>query len=93
MWIMGLNGFNKRGSLNGEQEMDQKFEVRMYSKAELAARYFPHVHPKVGRRSLCRWIQQCPYSVEKFEEMGYRKNRKFFTKREVMVIIEGLGEP
>lgn len=93
MMAMGYDVFEKKGFLNEEAELDLRFEVRMYAKAELAAKYFPHVHPKVARRSLYRWIQQCPYIVEKFREMGYQKNRKFFTKREVMVIIQGLGEP
>lgn len=42
---------------------------------------------------LGRWIKQCAELERELERSGYQKNRKFFLKSEVELIVRFLGEP
>lgn len=71
-----------------------EFKVKAYGKSELALLYFPgasSAHTAVNH--LMSWIQRDPQLKEQLAKMGYRKSAKFFTPKEVGLIVEYLGEP
>lgn len=70
------------------------FKVRAYGKSELAWLYFPtanSAHTAVNH--LMAWVYRIPQLVDGLQKHGYRKTAKFFTPREVALIIDYLGEP
>ena len=70
------------------------FKVRAYGKSELAWLYFPtanSAHTAVNH--LMAWVYRIPQLVDGLQKLGYRKTAKFFTPREVALIIDYLGEP
>lgn len=71
-----------------------EFKVRAYGKSELAWLYFPtanSAHTAVNH--LMAWVRRNPDLVNGLYKLGYRKSAKFFTPKEVALIIEYLGEP
>lgn len=71
-----------------------EFKVKAYGKSELALLYFPDAssaHTAVNH--LMSWIRRNPQLKEQLVGMGYRKSAKFFTPKEVKLIVEYLGEP
>lgn len=71
-----------------------EFKVKAYGKSELALQYFPDAasaHTAVNH--LMSWIHRHPVLSEGLARMGYRKSAKFFTPKEVAMIVEYLGEP
>ena len=72
----------------------QEFKQKAYGKSELALLYFPDVtlaHTAVNH--LMSWIRRNPMLTEELAKMGYRKSAKFFTPKEVGLIVGYLGEP
>lgn len=70
------------------------FKIRSYSKKELALEYFPTAStPHAAVNHLMSWIKRCAELYDLLNNIGYQKNAKFFTPREVKLIIEYLGEP
>ncbi len=71
-----------------------KFPIRSYTKKELAFRYFPTAgNPHSAVNHLMSWINRCTPLRKALEEHGYQKTAKWFSPREVRLIIEYLGEP
>lgn len=69
------------------------FCLKAYRKCELASLYFPQAGKKSALQGLGRWIKQCTELAQALERSGYQKNRKFFLKSEVELIVRFLGEP
>nr|WP_297659725.1 DUF4248 domain-containing protein [uncultured Prevotella sp.] len=72
----------------------KEFKVKAYGKSELALQYFPEApsaHTAVNH--LMSWIRRNPELTEGLAKLGYRKSSKFFTPKEVAMIVEYLGEP
>lgn len=69
------------------------FCLRVYRKGELARLYFPELDKKSALQGLARWIKRCRELEEALAAAGYDKNRKFFLKPEVELIVHFLGEP
>ena len=70
------------------------FIIRAYTKKELAQMYFPTAStPHAAVNHLMEWIKRCSKLYESLVGIGYMKNAKFFTPREVSLIVEYLGEP
>lgn len=70
------------------------FKIRSYTKKELALLYFPTAStPHAAVNHLMAWIKRCYDLCESLTEIGYQKNAKYFTPREVRLIVEYLGEP
>lgn len=70
------------------------FKIRSYTKKELALCYFPSaVSPHTAVNHLMSWINRCTPLREALEGQGYRKTSKWFSPREVRLIIEYLGDP
>ena len=72
----------------------QQFEIRSYSKKELALLYFPTAAtPHAAVTHLMSWIRRCAPLAAELEKHGSRKTAKWFIAREVRLIIHYLGEP
>lgn len=70
------------------------FEVRSYTKRELALAYFPDVtDPHIATNRLMRWIVRNTELMEELIKHGYQKNFRFFTPAQVRLIVYYLGEP
>lgn len=70
------------------------FKIRSYTKKELALLYFPTAStPHAAVNHLIAWTKRCVGLYESLTEIGYQKNAKYFTPREVRLIVEYLGEP
>ena len=70
------------------------FTICSYTKKELALCYFPtaaNPHSAVNR--LMGWIKRCAPLCHELEQLGYRKSPKWFSPREVRLIVEYLGDP
>lgn len=64
-----------------------------YAKQELAMLYFPDTDPKTATNHLMRWLNRSPALLEKLKDMHYRRSDKFFTPRQVDLVVDFLGEP
>ena len=72
----------------------QQFEMRSYSKKELALLYFPTAAtPHAAVTHLMSWIRRCTPLAAELEKQGCHKTAKWFLAREVRLIIHYLGEP
>lgn len=73
--------------------MDE-FEIRTYSKKELAFMYFPNAaNGRTAVNMLMRWINRCKALREELDAAGYQPNARYLTPRQVKLIVEMLGEP
>lgn len=73
---------------------ESSFPLRSYAKSELAMLYFPTTPlPRTATNHLMNWIRRCTPLIRELEKLGYRKTSKWFSRREVALIIEYLGEP
>ena len=70
-----------------------KFEVRCYEKGELAQLYFPYLPKKAAGQKLRRWMQRCALLTKELETISYNLNNRYFSAREVRLIVYYLGEP
>lgn len=72
----------------------EQFYIRAYGKSELALLYFPTAatsHTAVNH--LMAWINRCTALKEALRRTGYTKSAKFFTPREVALIVDYIGSP
>jgi len=70
------------------------FPIRGYSKKELALCYFPSSdNPHTAVNHLMSWIRRSSLLHDALVRQGYSKTAKWFTPREVKLIVEHLGEP
>ena len=72
---------------------ERPFRMRVYRKSELAQLYFPYAAKKQALNNLNRWIRRCEALHTALTEAGYVKNRWFFLRPEVELIVRYLGEP
>ena len=72
---------------------EEPFHLHAYRKNELAMLYFPDSSKESAGRNLRRWIKNCTELYQRLTESGFDKNRKFYLRREVELIIEYLGLP
>ena len=76
-----------------EMPDDRPFRLRVYRKSELALLYFPYAKKKQALNNLGRWIKKCTELHDALHRAGYVKNRWFFLRPEVELIVRYLGEP
>ena len=69
------------------------FNIKPYTKKELALLYFPSTDPHVAVNRLMMWAKRCPELHNALVEQGYKKNVKWLSTREVEMIVRCLGEP
>ena len=68
--------------------------IKTYGKSELAMMYFPNSATKSGAlNNLNSWIRGNLELCDKLKECGMPPKLKFFTPREVDLIVHFLGEP
>lgn len=71
----------------------KEFEIRSYTKKELALLYFPYSTPHTAVNHLMAWVHRNSQLWGHLLSIGYQPTSKSFTPREVRAIIEQLGEP
>ena len=67
--------------------------IRPYTKSELATMYFPIGSTSNALRRLNRYIHHAHGLMPALLATGYRVNDRHFTRRQVQLIFEYLGEP
>ena len=67
--------------------------IRSYTKSELATMYFPIGSTSNALRRLNRYIHHAHGLMPALLATGYRVNDRHFTRRQVQLIFEYLGEP
>lgn len=70
------------------------FMPRAYGKSELALLYFPTAssgHTAVNH--LMSWINRCQPLKMALADVGYVKSAKYFTPKEVALIVDYIGTP
>lgn len=67
--------------------------IRPYTKSELATMYFPIGSTSNALRRLNRYIHHAHGLLPALLATGYRVNDRHFTRRQVQLIFEYLGEP
>lgn len=74
--------------------MNDDIKIRAYGKSELALLYFPTANSShTAVNHLMAWVKKIPEVVEGLQKLGYRKSAKYFTSREVQLIVDYLGYP
>ena len=74
-------------------KMDKEFEIRTYTKRQLALMYFPESHPRTAVNRLTLWIRRCTPLWQQLESMGYSSSCKAYSPREMRAIVNFLGPP
>ena len=75
-------------------KMNDEFEIRTYGKSELALKYFPNAETTNGALSnLNHWISGNKKLVKDLKACGMPVKSKFFTPKEVALIVKHLGDP
>ena len=70
------------------------FEIRTYGKSELALKYFPNAETTTGALSnLNYWISRNRKLVKALKACSMPIKSKFFTPKEVALIVKHLGAP
>ena len=73
--------------------MEQEIAIRSYTKGELATMYFPIGSTSNALRRLNRYIHNANGLMDELLATGYRTKDRHFTRRQVRLIFEYLGEP
>ena len=68
-------------------------EIKSMSKSQIAELYAPEASLKASLRRLQRWIERNDELNVALKETGYQSSQRIFTKRQVEIIFEYLGEP
>ena len=69
--------------------------IKSYSKSHLAQLYAPELSPKAATNRLARWINGDRDLKAALHDIGYfeHKNDHYFTKKEVALLFEYIGDP
>ena len=67
---------------------DEKFVIRAYGKSELAMLYLPHLGKTTALKRLKSWLKFNP----RLRHIAKGKKR-YYTPREVKMMVDELGEP
>jgi len=73
--------------------MEKKFETRTFGFGELAQLYFPYVTKASASRMFSQWIYNSPELITKLSELNWKKRAKYFTPKQVKIIIEWFDPP
>ena len=75
------------------EEKDEEFEIREYSKLELAILYSPGMRTESALKKLNRWVRYNAPLTRKLEEIGEKWHRRSYLPGEVKWIVYYLGTP
>ena len=73
--------------------MEKQFEIRTFGFGELAQLYFPNVTKASASRMFSQWIHSCPQLINKLSELNWKSRSKYFTPKQVKVLIEHFDPP
>lgn len=73
--------------------IEEPFIIRSYTKAELAHLYNPDMPVAVAMRKMRYWIQRNPELYNAMYQAGEARGDHRYTRRQVRLIVETLGEP
>lgn len=72
----------------------EMFTIRSYGKSDLAMLYFPTANSKhVAVNHLNGWINRNKSLLAELESIGHLRSARYFTPKEVAIIVNYLGEP
>lgn len=72
---------------------EEAWQIRPYSKCELARAYAPDIAPTSALNRLAQWIRLNRPLSEALRETGYYARQHVFTSRQVELIFHYLGRP
>lgn len=72
---------------------EEAWQIRPYSKCELARAYAPDIAPTSALNRLAQWIKLNRPLSEALRETGYQTRQHVFTSRQVELILHYLGRP
>ena len=72
---------------------DCETPIKSYGKAELAKLYFPRLNAHTALRTLHRHMTKCDGLLPALQRTGYRRCERTFTRYQVKIIFDYLGEP
>ncbi|RGM48302.1 MULTISPECIES: DUF4248 domain-containing protein [Bacteroides] len=73
--------------------IEEPFMIRSYGKAELAHLYNPDMPIVAAMRKMRYWIRRNPALYKAMYQAGEAKGDHRYTRRQVRLIAEVLGEP
>jgi len=73
--------------------MSTEFGIRTYGFNELALLYFPKSSPKSATQMLSRWIHSNPKLIASLTELQWKKHRKYFTPKQVKLLVDYFDPP
>jgi len=69
------------------------FDIRSYTKTELAQQFNPELSQARARQILHRWIVNNPELCQELKQCGYKDHSQILTPKQVGTIVKHLGEP
>ncbi len=72
---------------------NESFKVRAYGFCELAQLYFPNITKKSASVQLKRWIKGNFEIQNKLFGTGFKSGQRILTPKQVLIIIQIIGEP
>lgn len=73
--------------------VEEPFVIRSYPKSELAHLYNPEMPIAAAMRKMRYWIQRNPELYDVLYRAGEARGDHRYTRRQVRMIVEVLGEP
>jgi hypothetical protein len=73
--------------------MEEKFKIKTYGYCELAQLYFPNISKKSASVQLRTWIKLNEKLKNELYKAGFIPGKKILTPRQVILIINEIGEP
>lgn len=72
---------------------EERTEVRSYTKSELALLYSPGVKYESAIRMFNRYLHRCVGLMDALLRLGYSPYNRRFTRQQVAIVFDYLGEP
>ena len=73
--------------------MEKQFVVRTYGFNELAQLYFPNVTKESATKMFKNWINASPSLIENLKSLGWKKNAKKLTPKQVKELVGHFDPP
>jgi len=73
--------------------MKEHFPIRTYGYCELAQLYFPNVAKKSASVQLRRWIVINKKLTTELLDAGFKPGQRIFTPKQIVILINRIGEP
>lgn len=70
-----------------------EFKIKSYSKMDLARIYNPQLCDRTAQYTFIKWLDKNVKLMQELLNTGYSRTDRFFTPKQVQLIVEYLGEP